>query len=570
MGNLLKVGNSYSRDYLLNYFRTRSQSNNGLSFAEVAALINSLSLLGGSGQSAYQLWLAKGNVGSEDDFLASLIGATGQSAYQVWLGDGNEGSIQDFLDSLVGEGGKSAYQSWLDAGNTGTEAEFLTSLVGNAGDSAYELWLGESNSGTIQDFLDSLVGEGGKSAYQSWLDQGNSGSEADFVNSLKGEPGDPGSGGSATVPLISSIQVTAENPERVEIVFNQVMNGTVGFFVFVDESQVAVNASGSGTNTYYLTRSSGVFEQGDVIQFSYGEVGGNVQNLFAENLSTINLSPVANNVVAAGPQSIQSAVLSDANPTQVVITLTENYAALPTFYNVDGSNNWGLGVYPAGDPEQQQIIAAGTSQKELRINLSAFAPDPSHVLSLDIDIDGEQFRDIVVTNQLTGSTQKRVLPSIPDCDFLVKDSSWAFNTVDRIDTSNDLDELLDDQNKNESIVVFDVSGNIETLGSYDDAKIEGQNIRLAGQTQSNLVAHRKPILKVNYPSRNANENGRLIIEHMVIHAGNFADALRLGDNDSFIDSLIVQNCLIIGSAADGDEIIDFYGKRIIFQDNILI
>lgn len=124
---------------------------------------------GTDGASAYQLWLDAGNTGTPDEFLASLIGDPGQdgtdgadgldgtngingtdgvdgaaglSAYELWVAQGNSGTEDDFLASLVGQpgsngtngtNGKSAYQIWLDAGNTGTEADFLASLKGDPG-----------------------------------------------------------------------------------------------------------------------------------------------------------------------------------------------------------------------------------------------------------------------------------------------------------------------------------------------------------------------------------------------------------------------------------------------------
>jgi hypothetical protein len=60
---------------------------------------------GTNGQSAYNLWLAQGNTGTQQDFLNSLQGATGQSAYDLWLAQGNTGTQQDFLNSLQGPAG---------------------------------------------------------------------------------------------------------------------------------------------------------------------------------------------------------------------------------------------------------------------------------------------------------------------------------------------------------------------------------------------------------------------------------------------------------------------------------
>ena len=100
---------------------------------------------GRDGESAYEIWLSEGNVGTVQQFLDSLKGEKGDdglSAFEIWIDLGNSETEQDFLDSLKGEdgeAGKSAYQIWLDAGNTGTEQDFLDSLKGsngNDGDSA--------------------------------------------------------------------------------------------------------------------------------------------------------------------------------------------------------------------------------------------------------------------------------------------------------------------------------------------------------------------------------------------------------------------------------------------------
>jgi len=94
---------------------------------------------GRDGESAYEIWLAEGNVGTVLDFLESLKGEKdedGLSAFQIWKDLGNEDTEEDFIDSLKGdkgEDGKSAYQIWIDAGNDGTEEDFLNSLKGDGG-----------------------------------------------------------------------------------------------------------------------------------------------------------------------------------------------------------------------------------------------------------------------------------------------------------------------------------------------------------------------------------------------------------------------------------------------------
>jgi len=150
---------------------------------------------GTDGASAYEIWLAAGNTGTEAEFLASLVGPEGPQGVEGPEGpqgpagpagadgvDGADGTSVTILGALAttgdlpgsgnapgdgyiiagdlhvwdgsqwnnvgpiqgpqgepgpagtdGEDGASAFQTWLDAGNTGTESEFLASLVGPEG-----------------------------------------------------------------------------------------------------------------------------------------------------------------------------------------------------------------------------------------------------------------------------------------------------------------------------------------------------------------------------------------------------------------------------------------------------
>ena len=189
---------------------------------------------GAPGLSAYDLWLAMGNVGSTEDFLASLVGApgkTGKDGKIVYYGSdgvtsqsGNVGPTG--APGPTGDAGKSAYQLWLDAGNSGTPNDFLVSLIGAtgaqgpagaqgpegeagvAGLSAYEVWISIGNTGSETDFFNSLAGipgtngtpgAPGSSAYEIWIANGNFGTEGEFLASLVGQQGVEGAPGVCTV-----------------------------------------------------------------------------------------------------------------------------------------------------------------------------------------------------------------------------------------------------------------------------------------------------------------------------------------------------------------------------------
>ena len=117
-------------------------------------------------------------------------GPQGDSAYEVWLANGNQGSEEEFFDAIKGD---SAYQSWIKLGNEGSEEDFIRSLRGSAGGtgtSTFEEWIALGNEGDPSEFIASLQGENGtegESAYNTWIALGNSGSKQDFIDSLRGE-----------------------------------------------------------------------------------------------------------------------------------------------------------------------------------------------------------------------------------------------------------------------------------------------------------------------------------------------------------------------------------------------
>jgi hypothetical protein len=129
---------------------------------------------GQNGLSAYQIWLSLGNTGTAQDFLNSITGPQGSTGPQGPSGTaGQQGSIGS--QGPAGLNGQSAYDIWLSQGNIGTVQDFLTSIIGaqgpngqngSNGQSAYDLWIAQGNTGTISDFLNSLVGTNGSQGPQ--------------------------------------------------------------------------------------------------------------------------------------------------------------------------------------------------------------------------------------------------------------------------------------------------------------------------------------------------------------------------------------------------------------------
>ena len=132
---------------------------------------------GADGKSAYELWLAAGNEGTEEEFLASLKGAQGEQGIQGEKGDkGDQGE-----QGIQGEKGDKG-----DQGEQGIQGE--KGDKGDKGDQGEQGIQGEKGDKGED-------GNDGKSTYQIWLDAGNEGSEIDFLASLKGEQGVQGEKG---------------------------------------------------------------------------------------------------------------------------------------------------------------------------------------------------------------------------------------------------------------------------------------------------------------------------------------------------------------------------------------
>jgi len=150
---------------------------------------------GADGASAYDIWLSEGGTGTEADFLASLQGEDGAAGTNGADGqDGAQGVAgTNGQDGADGQDGASAYDIWIAEGNTGTEADFLASLEGADGadgqDGANGAAGADGAAGT-----NGTNGNDGDSAYDIWIAAGNTGTEADFLASLATPPSNNGGG----------------------------------------------------------------------------------------------------------------------------------------------------------------------------------------------------------------------------------------------------------------------------------------------------------------------------------------------------------------------------------------
>ena len=158
---------------------------------------------GGDGKSAFELAILNGFVGSEAQWLASLKGDRGLQ--------GDKGD--------PGPEGKSAYEVAVAAGFVGSEEQWLNGLKGEKGESGITASLyadAQANgfTGTYEEFALTMKGESGgegKSAYEVAVAAGFGGSEEQWLDSLKGEKGDQGPQGDPGPEGKSAYEVAALN-----------------------------------------------------------------------------------------------------------------------------------------------------------------------------------------------------------------------------------------------------------------------------------------------------------------------------------------------------------------------
>jgi hypothetical protein len=167
------------------------------------------------GDSAYEVAVANGFVGTEAQWLASLIGPqgpqgpegqpgadgqagdSGDSAYEVAVANGFVGTEAQWLASLVGpigpsgvdgSDGLSAYEVAVANGFVGTESQWLASLVGPAGTNGVD---GVNGTDGLPG-ADGQAGDSGDSAYEVAVANGFVGTESQWLASLVGEQGEQG------------------------------------------------------------------------------------------------------------------------------------------------------------------------------------------------------------------------------------------------------------------------------------------------------------------------------------------------------------------------------------------
>ena len=166
---------------------------------------------GKDGESAYDIAIRRGFVGSESQWLNSLRGSKGDK------GDAGVAGVD-------GKDGKSAYDIAKENGFTGTETDFLESLKGEPGTNGKNGTNGKPGKDG-KDGINGVDGKDGLSAYEIAVKNGYNSSEVNWLESLRGKDGINGQDGkdgsngkdghSATL-TVGTVSFSDENEFKIE------------------------------------------------------------------------------------------------------------------------------------------------------------------------------------------------------------------------------------------------------------------------------------------------------------------------------------------------------------------
>lgn len=212
---------------------------------------------GADGDSAYDIAVAEGFVGTEAEWLDSLVGAQGPQ--------GETGET-----GAAGPDGLSAYEvAVIEGGFIGSEVEWLASLVGEQGDpgaagpegdSAYQVAVDNGFVGTQEEWLATLVGPEGPQGVPGevqFVDLAAVATSGDYAD-LTGTPAIP-----ANVTDLAD-HVAGTFTPRVTDGADVAASATtaLGWYVKISDHLMYVNIAVGGIDTTGLTSTAGVFIRG--------------------------------------------------------------------------------------------------------------------------------------------------------------------------------------------------------------------------------------------------------------------------------------------------------------------
>ena len=298
-------------------------------------------LKGEPGDSAYQIAVNNGFVGTEEEWLASLKGKKGDTGSQ-----GPQGEKGDTGDTgATGPEGKSAYQVAVDNGYKGTEQEWLASL-------------------------------NGKSAYQVAVEGGYTGTEAEY-NELLSTVGDFGSKIDANTDNISALDTRVTRIENQPI---SLYTSYEGVTYDPDTNLYTVNGLSVNPTTMSRIYRDTAFQ---IYQFNLKEL------FYGENIST-NLRPdtinfgIASSIIADGDHTC---AFMSSSFIKIYITNSNNHRR--------GAKVWRYAFYNTVQLNEiigEMVITANAVEADLlnMVNSSAIQTFRLSGLKVNFNMNGAQ------------------------------------------------------------------------------------------------------------------------------------------------------------------------------------
>jgi len=169
----------------------------------------------------------------------------------------------------------------------------------------------------------------------------------------------------AVLPTLDTITVEEANPTDVVMVFSEIVTGTnLGFTLSGTTSTTFDSISGSGTNTITGVLSDNVIAS-ETVLLSYSESSGDIVDPTLDALADITDQAVTNNTIEKIPPEIQSVLVNDANPNDIVITFSETVTGTNLGFTLSGTTSTTFdSISGSGTDTITGILASSVAQGE--------------------------------------------------------------------------------------------------------------------------------------------------------------------------------------------------------------
>lgn len=167
------------------------------------------------------------------------------------------------------------------------------------------------------------------------------------------------------LPTLDTITIEEANPNNVVMVFSEIVTGTnLGFTLSGTTSTTFSSISGSGTNTITGVLSDNVIAS-ETVLLSYSESTGDIVDPTLDALADITNQAITNNTIEKILPTLQSALVNDENPNDIVMTFSEIVTGTNLGFTIAGTTSTSFSsISGSGTNTITGVLASSAIQAE--------------------------------------------------------------------------------------------------------------------------------------------------------------------------------------------------------------